>query len=95
MNITGILSLINFVFTVIWLFALIKIMKYVDKMKAENERLIIQRDLITSSMLVSMRNECIESENYELADKLNNSLKELGEHNVEITIAYKPNTPNQ
>ncbi len=86
MNTTAILSLINFAFTLIWLYALLKIIKYVDKMKAENERLIVQRDLITSAMLVSMRNECIESENYELADKLNNSLKELGEHNVEITI---------
>ena len=89
MNTTAILSLINFAFTAIWLYALLKIIKYVDKMKAENERLIVQRDLITSAMLVSMRNECIESENYELADKLNNSLKELGEHNVEITIIDK------
>ncbi len=89
MNTTAILSLINFAFTLIWLYALLKIIKYVDKMKAENERLIVQRDLITSAMLVSMRNECIESENYELADKLNNSLKELGEHNVEITIIDK------
>ena len=89
MNTTAILSLINFAFTAIWLYALLKIIKYVDKMKAENERLIVQRDLITSAMLVSMRNECIESVNYELADKLNNSLKELGEHNVEITIIDK------
>jgi len=86
MNTTEILSLINFVCTVIWLYVLIKIIKYVDKMKSENERLINQRDLITSAMLVTMREECIANENYEMADKLNHTIKDLGENKVTITI---------
>ena len=89
MSTTEILSLVNFASTAIWLYVLIKIIKYVDKMKLENERLINQRDLITSAMLVQMREECIQNEDYELADKLCRALKDLGENKVTISITDK------
>ena len=88
---TEILSLLNFGCTVAWLYILIKVIKYVGEMKSENERLINQRDLITSAMLVSMRSECIQDENYEMADKLTKCLKDLSQNNITISVTDKPN----